>query len=135
MWLDEYLEQAGIKEPFEVRSLLETQNWRGFEERYGIGGCAAYAPLSMTGLIPYGLMQGVETLRGLERLARMDVECMWVTGGITPDHATIGLFVMLHGDLLSGAFFESFTQVVLQQTGSGTESQGTRRRSGKGKPH
>lgn len=122
MWLDEYLEKAQIKEPFIVRRLLAEQDWRAFEDRYGVGGCAAYAPLSMTGLVLYGMMQGVETLRGLERLARMDVGCMWVTGGITPDHATIGRFVTLHGDVLSGEFFESLTKVVLEKTGSGTGS-------------
>lgn len=122
MWLDEYLKQAEIKEPFIVRGLLAKQEWQAFEERYGVGGCAAYAPLSMTGLILYGLMQGVETLRGLERLARMDVGGMWVTGGITPDHATIGRFVTLHGDSLSGAFFESLTKVILENTRSSTGS-------------
>jgi transposase len=120
LWLDEYLEKAGIKEPFVVRGLLEKQDWQAFEGRYGVGGCAAYAPLAMTGLILYGVMQGVETLRGLERLARTDVGCMWVTGGITPDHATIGRFIVQHGDLLGGEFFESLTQAVLRKTGSGT---------------
>jgi len=122
IWLDEYLNKVGIKEPFVVRELLEKQNWSEFEKRYGLFGCAAYAPLAMTGLILYGLMQGIETLRGLERLARTDVACMWVAGGITPDHASIGRFIVLQGDLLSGNFFESLTMAVLNKTGSGASS-------------
>ena len=54
---------------------------------------APYAPRLMMGLILYGVMQGVHSLRQLERLARLDLGCMWVTGGIAPDHANIGRFV------------------------------------------
>jgi len=122
MWLDEYLKEMGIKEPFTVRTLLEKQDWGGFEARYGLYGCAAYGPMSMTGMILYGLMQGIETLRGLERLARTDVGCMWVTGGITPDHATIGRFIILQGDLLTGDFFEKLTRNILKITGSKASS-------------
>ena len=122
MWLDEYLKEMGIKEPFVVRTLLEKQDWSGFEVRYGLYGCAAYGPMSMTGMILYGLMQGVETLRGLERLARTDVGCMWVSGGITPDHATIGRFIVLQGDLLTDDFFEKLTKDILKITGSTTSS-------------
>jgi transposase len=54
---------------------------------------APYAPRLMMGLILYGVMQGVHSLRELERLAGLDLGCMWVTGGIAPDPANIGRFV------------------------------------------
>ncbi|WP_419591559.1 transposase, partial [Thiolapillus sp.] len=38
-----------------------------------------YAPRAMMGLILYGIMQGVSSLRQLERLARTDLGCMWIT--------------------------------------------------------
>ncbi|WP_425549733.1 transposase [Advenella faeciporci] len=52
-------------------------------------------------------MQGVHSLRALERLARLDVGCMWVCGGIAPDHANIGRFITLHEASLTHDFFES----------------------------
>jgi hypothetical protein len=52
----------------------------------------------MMGLILCGVMQGVHSLREMERLGRLDLGCMWVTGGIAPDHADIGRFIELHKD-------------------------------------
>ncbi|CBL44553.1 transposase, orfA [gamma proteobacterium HdN1] len=49
----------------------------------------SWAPRGMMGLILHGIMQGVHSLRALERLARLDLGCVWVCGGITPDHANI----------------------------------------------
>lgn len=72
----------------------------------------------MLGRILYGVMQGVTSLRELEQLARADLGCMWVSGGISPDHANIGRFITLHEDSLSGAFFEQLTGRVLAATGA-----------------
>ena len=38
-------------------------------------------------------MLGVSSLRSLERLARIDLGAMWVTGGFAPDHANIGRLI------------------------------------------
>ena len=70
------------------------------------------------GLILYGIMQGITSLRTLERLARVDLGCMWVTGGIFPGHAIIGRFINMHSDSTNGAFFESLTRAVLKKTDS-----------------
>ncbi|KEQ17182.1 hypothetical protein GZ78_15160 [Endozoicomonas numazuensis] len=72
----------------------------------------------MMGLILYGIMQGITSLRTLERLARVDLGCMWVTGGIFPDHAIIGRFINMHSESMTGAFFESLTRAVLKKTDS-----------------
>src|ERR1700687_6421367 len=74
----------------------------------------------MMGLILYGVMQGVHSLRELERLARLDLGCMWMTGGIAPDHANIGRFIVLHEASLTQEFFESLTGAILKATGSGS---------------
>src|SRR6202051_5351905 len=60
----------------------------------------------------------VHSLRELERLARLDLGCMWVTGGIAPDHANIGRFIVLHEDSLTQGFFESLTRAILKASGS-----------------
>lgn len=119
--LKTYLEQAGLREPLKVRRLLQSQDWSTFESRYSTQGRAPYAPSAMMGLVLYGILQGVTSLRGLEKLARRDLGCMWVTGGICPDHANIGNFINQHHDLIAGSFFEGLTRTVLRHTGSSGE--------------
>jgi transposase len=116
--LEQHLTQAGQLAPFKVAELLDMQDWSAFEERYAATGRAPYAPRLMLGLILYGVMQGIHSLREMERLARLDLGCMWVAGGITPDHANIGRFIVLHEVSLTQEFFESLTKFILKATGS-----------------
>ncbi len=116
--LDEYLKHAGLNTPLAIAPLLDEQNWSEFEGRYAPTGRAPYAPRAMMGLILYGIMQGTDSLRGLERFARQDLGCMWITGGIYPDHACIGRFIILHEDSISNGLFESLTRTVLKVSGS-----------------
>lgn len=120
--LKTHLQEAGLREPLIVRRLLQEQDWSDFESRYARTGRAPYAPSAMMGVVLYGILQGVTSLRGLEKLARRDLGCMWVSGGICPDHANIGRFIALHDDLIGGAFFERLTRSVLRETGSSGES-------------
>ena len=116
--LQDYLRQSGQTDPFEIATLLDAQDWREFEARYAHTGRAPYCPRLMLGLILYGVMQGVHSLRELERLSRLDLGCMWITGGIAPDHANIGRFIVLHEESLTTSFFESLTRAMLKKTGS-----------------
>jgi len=116
--LPDYLKQAGQVAAFTVASLLDQQDWRVFEGRYAATGRAPYSPRLMVGLILYGVMQGVHSLRDLERLGRLDLGCMLVTGGITPDHTNIGRFIVQHEESLTQDFFESLTGTIVKATGS-----------------
>jgi transposase len=116
--LEDYLKSVGQKTPFIVGRLMAAQNWSAFEQRYAATGRAPYAPSLMMGLILYGVMQGVHSLRQLEQLARLDLGCMWVTGGIRPDHSNIGRFITLHHESVTGEFFESLTRSILKESGS-----------------
>lgn len=120
--LDEHLIQAGQKQALKLRQILETLDWGGFEQAYKPGGRRPYAPRAMLGVIVYGILQGVSSLRALEKLARTDLGCMWVSGGILPDHSILGRFIQRHEDQLTGAFFEQLTARVLKVTGSGTQT-------------
>ncbi len=104
--LDSYLKQAGLTAPLVIANLLDEQDWSEFESRYAASGRAPYAPRAMMGLILFGILQGTDSLRKLEQLARQDLGCLWVSGGIGPDHASIGRFIILHEDSLSQGFFE-----------------------------
>ena len=119
--LEDYLKQQGQLAPFIVGRLLDERDWTAFEERYAPTGRPPFAPRAMLGVILYGVMQGVSSLRELERLARLDLGCMWISGGITPDHANIGRFITLHDASLTDEFFESLTRGILQATNSRSE--------------
>lgn len=116
--LSDHLKQSGQVAAFTVADLLDGQDWSIFEARYAATGRAPYAPRLMLGLILYGVMQGVHSLRDLERLARLDLGCMWVTGGISPDHTNIGRFIVMHDESLTHGFFEALTASILKATGS-----------------
>jgi len=120
--LKAHLDALSQKAPLITRGFLAEQDWSEFEARYKAGGKPPYAPRAMMGLILYGILNGVSSLRQLENLARIDLGGMWVSGGIYPDHATIGRFIMLHKDLLTEAFFESMTGAILRKTGSSTNA-------------
>jgi transposase len=118
--LDEHLKAVGLKTPLRVRQLLEQLSFAEFERGYRPGGRPPYAPRAMVGLILYGIMQGISSLRDLERCARSDVGCWWLSGGIMPDHSVIGRFVRQHEALLTAGFFEQLARQVLKVTGSGS---------------
>jgi transposase len=120
--LDEHLMRTGERSALKVRQLLQQQCWLEFEAAYRPGGRPAYAPRAMTGLILYGIMRGITSLRDLEQFARVDLGCMWVSGGILPDHSILGRFIQRHADYLSEDFFISLTRQVLRVTGSDTRT-------------
>ena len=120
--LDEHLHRIGEMSAFKVRQLLKDQSWLEFEAAYTPGGRPAYAPQAMVGLMLYGIMRGVTSLRDLEHFARVDLGCMWVSGGILPDHSIIGRFIQRHAVYLSEAFFVSLTRQVIRVTGSDTRT-------------
>jgi transposase len=114
--LDDHLKRMGETAPLKVRAFIQALSFADFESVYRPGGRPPYAPRAMVGLILYGIMQGVSSLRGLERLAKIDAGCWWVTGGIVPDHSIIGRFIDRHAALLTEAFFTQLTKKVLGVT-------------------
>lgn len=118
--LDEYLRRMGQSTPLRVRAVLSEVSFELFEQAYRGGGRSAYAPSAMVGVILCGIMQGVTSLRDLERFARLDLGCLWVSGGIAPDHSIIGRFIQRHEGLLSEEFFKELTGRILGVSGSDT---------------
>lgn len=116
--LDKHLKQSGQTTPLQVRSLLCSLNWQAFEAHYRAGGRPPYSPRAMMGIILLGIMQGISSLRRLEEFARTDLACMWVSGGILPDHSIIGRFIQRHASQLSEEFFDDLTREVLKVTHS-----------------
>ncbi len=108
-----HLEQVGEREALTLRQLLDEEDWSDLEARYPAVGRAPQAPAAMVGLILYGLLQGANTLRGLERLARVDLGAMWVTGGLRPDRSTLARFVHRHESDLDEARLAALAARVL----------------------
>ena len=80
--LDQYLRDADMDWILTVRKFLRKLDWQPFVARYDTHGRAAYAPWSMMGIVMYGVLKGIDSLRDLEKLARLDLGCMWLSGAI-----------------------------------------------------
>ncbi len=119
--LEDHLKETGQLEPLLITTCLDRLDWQHFVDRYAKVGRPAYAPGRMLGLILYGILHGQTSLREMERLARLDLGCMWVTGGIYPDHSSIGDFILMHEESLGGDCFKSLTETVLEKTQSSGE--------------
>ena len=120
--LDLVLVELGASFAILLRTFLRQLDWSSFTGRYSPKGRAAYSPWDMVGIVLYGILHGETSLRELERLARMDLGCMWAGSAIAPDHSVIGRFLVLHAEDLTEAFFEQLTRAVLQATGGTIDS-------------
>jgi transposase len=118
--LDQVLKQVGQHAPLKIRAWLAEMSFSQFEQAYQPGGRPPYAPRAMVGVILSGIVQGITSLRDLERFARTDLGCWWVSGAIMPDHSILGRFIQRHAEVLTEVFFDQLTRQVLKLTGSGT---------------
>ena len=60
-------------------------------------GRPSYHPAVLLKLYIYGYLNRVQSSRRLEREAGRNVELMWLTGRLAPDHKTIANFRKDHG--------------------------------------
>ena len=98
---------------------LDKLSFAEFEKKYDGPGRPPYAPRLMVGLIMYGLLKGINSLRGLESMSQVDLGCMWLCSGIQPDHSNIGRFILRHQEEFEGPFFEMVTRLALRVTKTG----------------
>ena len=123
--LRSFLESRGESGAIRIRELLRGLELKGFHKPAPKAGRRPYHPAALLGLILFGILEGRHSLRQLETLARTDVRCWWITGGIHPDHSVIGRFIQRYGDQLSEGFFMELTRRVLELTkGSGGDLSG-----------
>lgn len=118
--LEHVLRDSGQRAPLKIRAWLAQMNFDEFEAAYDRVGRPPYAPRAVLGIVLSGILQGITSLRDLERFARLDLGCWWVSGGIMPDHSVLGRFIHRHQDLLTESFFDELTRAVLKLTHSGT---------------
>ena len=75
----------------------------GFELVPAATGRPAYHPAMLLKLYVYGYLNRVQSSRRLEREAQRNVELMWLTGKLVPDHKTIANFRKDHGAAIQAA--------------------------------
>jgi transposase len=76
----------------------------GFEGmRPASTGRPAYHPAMLLKLYVYGYLNKVQSSRRLEREAQRNVELMWLTGRLAPDHKTIADFRRENGSAIQAA--------------------------------
>jgi transposase len=75
----------------------------GFEVTPAVTGRPAYKPATLLKLYIYGYLNRVPSSRRLEREAGRNVELMWLTGKLAPDHKTIANFRKDNGPAIQAA--------------------------------
>ena len=101
--LDDYLDEnnpARVIDAFVEELDLATL---GFEVAPGATGRPAYHPRTLLKLYIYGYLNRVQSSRRLEREAQRNVEVMWLTGKLAPDHKTIANFRKDSGPAIQAA--------------------------------
>lgn len=112
--LRDYLHKNGFSWILDLRTFLRSLDYSCFYQKYSPDGRHPYHPAALLGLVFYGILKGNSSLRSLEKMARVDLCCMWLTGGIHPDHSVIGKFLKKHQEELSHAFFEQLTANIIK---------------------
>jgi len=75
----------------------------GFVMTPAATGRPPYHPAMLLKLYIYGYLNRVQSSRRLEREAQRNVELMWLTGKLAPDHKTIANFRKDHGPAIQAA--------------------------------
>jgi transposase len=113
--LKEYLSDNGFEWVIRLGEMLKELDYTEFYSSYEGGGRKAIHPRAIIGLILYGLIEGKSSLRGLEGLSKVNVGAWWLTGGICPDHSTIGKFINQHKEEMEGGFFVELTGNIVRK--------------------
>ena len=91
--LDDYIAEANpvrVVDIFVDELDLGQMGFEGIEP--AATGRPAYHPAVLLKLYIYGYLNRIQSSRRLEREAQRNVELMWLTGRLTPDHKTIANF-------------------------------------------
>lgn len=107
--LEEHLKKSGAGWILTLCSLMDELDLRRLRTPLPAGR-PPYDPRALLGLVFYGLFCGVRSLRGLERLARLDAGAWYLTGGAFPEHSCIGKFLLSSDKKLSDTFFVESTR-------------------------
>lgn len=77
---------------------LTAEDWQQFGVTWQEGGQGAngYHPRVLLAGWIWGFMSGIRSSRRLEAACRDQLSCLWLTGGLRPDHNTFARFYRVH---------------------------------------
>ena len=113
--LDEYLQAHQLGWVVRLRVQLETLDCTSLLVAYTGSGRPPFHPRTLLGLVVYGILRRLWSLRELEELAVRDVGAWWITGGHQPDHSTVGAFIERHAAVLTEEFFTALVEQLVRQ--------------------
>lgn len=99
---------AGTYERFLVETIGQMDLGGFSSETPDLGGETPYDPRALLGLIFYGFSTGTYSSRRLSAACIHDIRYVFVSGGCTPDHATICRFLVKYHEAIK----ELFTQIL-----------------------
>ena len=71
---------------------MECLDYSVIESKCSEVGCPPYPPKEMAKILTYAYSKGIRSSRKIEHRLKVDVEFMWLSGGLKPDHNTISRF-------------------------------------------
>jgi transposase len=69
-------------------------------------GRNSFSPKTMAKIYVFGYIEGIRSSRKLEKACKVNIEMMWLVGGLRPDYKTIADFRRDNTEALSGLFYE-----------------------------
>jgi transposase len=112
--LERYLRHSRQFIPLLLKPLVRELDYSRFSQ-VKPNGRRPIHPRVLIGVLLYGCLQGNRTLRGLERLALLDLGAMFLCGGLQPDHSTFGKFFEEYKEVLSDEFFETAVKGLIKR--------------------
>lgn len=93
-----------------VNDVISRINIQPLLDAYEIKGASSYHPLMLLKIVVYGYISNVYSSRKLETACRENINFMWLSGMVKPDHNTINRF---RGERLKNVLRKVFDEVVL----------------------
>lgn len=89
-----------------IVNIIKELDLRELHSRYSTQGGEAYDPEIMLGILFLGYCEGITSSRKLERASKKDLEFIFVSANLQPDHCSISRFRKNHIDILNKYFLE-----------------------------
>jgi len=87
--------------------VMECLDYSVIESKHSERGCPPYPPKVMVKILGYAYSNGLRSSRKIEHRLKVDVEYIWLAGGLKPDHNTISRFRKENWQELDGLFRDS----------------------------
>ena len=98
--IDDYVDEDSVARVIDVFIDRLDISGLGFKAEAAETGRPGFHPRTMLKIYVYGYLNQVHSSRRLEREAKRNVELMWLTGRLAPDHKTIANFRKDNGEAI-----------------------------------